>query len=121
MALSDPQSVTIGTTPGAVSLPRTSVGANSSVYNDGNGVAYLRISTSYAKRTRRTVRIDLNKIAPDPITAVNQKMSSSAYVVIDSPPSGFTVTELKDLAKALADWLNAASNANLIKVLGGES
>lgn len=121
MALSDPQAVTIGTTPGALTLPRTSTGANQSIYNDNNGTAYLRVSSSYAKRTRRTVRIDYNKIAPDPITAVNQKMSSSVYVVIDSPPSGFTVAELKDLTKSLADWLNASSNANLIKVLGGES
>jgi hypothetical protein len=52
---------------------------------------------------------------------VNTKLSASVYIVIDAPPSGFTVTELKDQVKALADWANASSNANLIKVLGGES
>lgn len=121
MALSDPQALTIGTTPGALSLPRTSSGSNNSVYNTNDGAAVFRISSAYAKRTRRNIRLDYTKIAPDPITAVNTKLSASVYLVVDAPPSGFTVTELKDQVKALADWLNASSNANLIKVLGGES
>lgn len=121
MALSDPQAITIGTTPGALSLPRTTSGSNNSVYNTNDGSAVMRISSTYAKRTRRTIRVDYSKIAPDPITAVNAKVSASAYLVIDTPPTGFSVTEQKDLVKALADWLNASSNANLIKVLGGES
>lgn len=121
MALSDPQSITIGTTPGTVSCPRTPAGANQGTFNDAGGTVYIRVAHNLSKRTRRTARVDLNKIAPDPITAVNQKMSASAYIVIDCPPSGFTVTELKDLVKGLTGWLTASSDANLLKVLGGEA
>lgn len=119
MALSDPQSVTIGTTPGAVSLPR--LGSGNGVFGAADGSVNFRVSSQTSKRTRRTIRLDHKKIAPDPITAVNTELSASVYVVVDVPPGGYTVTEQKDLVKALADWLNAGSNANLIKVLGGES
>jgi hypothetical protein len=78
----------------------------------------LTISSSEAKRNRRTVRLDFNKIAADPLTAVNAKFTGSVYLVIDSPTSGFTNTELLNQAHGLVAYL---TDANITKVLNGES
>jgi hypothetical protein len=40
---------------------------------------------------------------------------------MDLPPTGYTVTEVKDVAAGLIAWLTASSNANLIKLINGES
>lgn len=119
MALSDPQSVTIGAN--TRTLPRTSTNASSSVYTDvDNGVEFIA-STQTGKRKRTSIRVNLDKIAADPITAVNREIGASVYLVIDSPLTGFTRTELKDMVLGLTTWSTAGSAANLLKVLGGES
>jgi hypothetical protein len=74
-----------------------------------------------AKRNRFNVRLNAKKIAADPLTAVNQRISAGVYLVIDAPLSGFTRTELKELVVGIADWAKAGTNANLLKVLGEET
>lgn len=116
----DPQSVTINAV--ANSLPAVSRGANNSSYKKDDGTVVLTASHIYGKRTRRTARIDFSKIAADPlISAQNIKYSMSAYLVVDLPPTGFTITEAQYIVSALTTWLTASSNANSIKLLGGES
>lgn len=78
----------------------------------------MTISSAEAKRNRRTVRLDFNKIAADPLTAVNAKFTGSAYLVIDSPTSGFSNTELLNQVHGLVAYL---TDANITKVLNGES
>lgn len=122
MALADPQSITIGTTPGAVSLPRTSTGVNSSVYTSADSTTKESISHQYGKRNRHLVRVDFSKVAPDPFqTDVNQRFSMSAYVVIDAPADGFSVAEQKDVVTGLLSQLTASSGALITKVIGGEN
>ncbi len=122
MALADPQSVTIGTTPGAVSLPRTGLDAKEGYFSSSDGATKLRISHQYGKRNRHTVRLDYQKTAADPlVSGSNAVYSMSAYLVVDAPVSGFTVTEQKDVAVALMGFLTASTNAATTKVLGGES
>ncbi|DAD50408.1 coat protein [ssRNA phage Zoerhiza.2_25] len=120
MALADPQSVTIGaaTTP----LPRVSTGANTSAYQSADSTVQLTASHSYGKRNRRTARVTSTKITVDPLlTNVNVRVSASAYVVIDVPPSGFSAVEQKDLLLSIATWLSASSGANAVKLIGGEN
>lgn len=120
MALTDPQTLTIGAN--ARTLPRTSTGQNASTYTDiDNGVEFVVSKQVTSKRVRTSIRVNSDKIAADPITAVNTQLSSSIYLVIDAPPTGYTRSELKDLALALGTWMSAASAANLLKVLGGEN
>lgn len=120
MALADPQSVTVNSA--AQSLPRTSTGANSSVYTKDDGTVQVTVSHSYGKRYRRTARVTSNKIATDPlVTGVNVRVSASAYVVLDVPTSGFTAAEQKELLIAMATWLSASSGANAAKLVGGEN
>jgi hypothetical protein len=120
MAFTDPQSIDIGA--GAVSLPRTSVGQDNSVYTSADGLLQLKASSTYGKRNRRTLRIDVTKVTSDPfIPAQNVKVSMSYYVVIDAPPVGFTATEQLNIYKGLKALQLASSDALMSKLLGGES
>lgn len=119
MALADPQSITVAGV--ANSLPRTGIDRSSADYTSADGTLKFSVSHQYGRRNRSIVRVDTNKISADPLTDVKQKISASAYILIDRPPVGFTQTDLKDLVNGLTTWLTAGSSASLIKVLGGES
>lgn len=120
MSFADPQSVDVGA--GAVSLPRTSVGSNSSVYTSADGNLAYTISSLYGKRIRRTARITLKKNAADPLFPANfLPYSMSCYIVLDVPLFGFTPTEAKLAGVGLLTNLTAGTNANLIKLTQGEN
>ncbi len=118
--LADPQSVTINAV--AQSLPAIARGVNTSSYQKDDSTVKLTIAHQYGKRTRRTVRLDQNKISADPLVpAQNQKYSVSAYLVIDHPVTGFTNAEIKYLVDALTAYLTASSGAKVTSVVAGES
>lgn len=120
MAFSDPQSVTIATV--ATSLPRVSSGVNSGIFSTPDGLVKLTISHVYGKRTRSSIRLDFAKVAPDPlISAQNIKYSMSAYLVVDTPVTGYTVADAVSNVKALADYLSASTNARVTQLMGGEN
>lgn len=121
MALADPQSVTIGS---AVSLPRTGSGLNAGAFTSSDGNAKLEISHQFSRnsRVRRTARLTHRKIAADPLAADrNLEYSMTTYVVFDVPLVGYTVAEAVQVGTGLTTWLTASTNANMTKVLGGES
>lgn len=120
MAFSDPQSVTISAV--ANSLPRTSSGVNTGAFTKDDGNVKLVVSHQYGKRTRRTLRLEHSKIAPDPlISSTNIKHSMTAYIVVDTPVTGYTLAEAKAIADALVAYLAASSGAKLTQLLGGEN
>lgn len=120
MAFSDPQSVTINAV--ANTLPRTSSGTNNGVFTKDDGNVKLTVSNAYGKRTRRTIRLDHRKIAPDPlISAQNIEFSMSAYLVVDVPVTGYTIAEQKQIVDALTAYLTASSGARVTQLLGGEN
>jgi len=120
MAFNDPQSLTLNGS--AVSLPRTGSGVGSGTFTSNDGTSEIIVSSTYGKRTRRTARVNVSKIAPDPlISSQNIRYSSSVYLVVDQPVTGFTVAELTDIVKSITTWLSASSNANTTKLLGGEN
>jgi len=120
MAFSDPQSITIGAS--TASLPRTGSGPNSGTFTSPTGELKLTISHAVNKRARRTARIDIQKIVPDPLLpAVNAPRSASVYLVCDAPLTGFTGAELTDGIVAICDYLSASSGAAAARLLGGES
>lgn len=120
MAFSDPQSVTINAV--ANSLPRTSSGVNTGIFTKDDGNVKLTVAHAYGKRTRRTIRLDHRKIAPDPlISAQNIEYSMSAYIVVDVPVTGYTIAEQKQIVDALTLYLTASSGARVTQLLGGEN
>lgn len=117
--LADPQSVTIAGT--AVSLPRTGVNGTSADYTSADGAVSLRVQqTTNKDQTRTIVSLRSNKIAADPLTAVNRRLSSVVTVSFTNPVDGFTITELKDQFVGIATALTASSAALTTKILGGE-
>jgi hypothetical protein len=120
MAFADPQSITINAV--ANSLPRTSSGPNTGTFTSNDGAVKQTVSHAYGKRTRRTLRIDHQKVAADPFLAgTNTKYSMSAYVVVDVPVTGYTVTEAKQIVDGLLAALTASSGAKITQLLGGEN
>jgi hypothetical protein len=120
MAFADPQTVTINAV--ANTLPRTGFNPTSGIFTKDDGNVKLTVaSTSAAKRTRRTCRLDFRKIAADPLVSANNILySMSAYLVVDVPITGFTVTEQKQIVDALTLYLTASSGARVTQLLGGE-
>jgi hypothetical protein len=120
MSFTDPQSVTINAV--ANTLPRVSSGVNTGVFQTSDGNVKLSVSHAYGKRTRRTIRIDHSKVAPDPlISSTSVKYSMSTYVVVDTPVTGYTVTEAKQIVDALTAFLTGTSGARVTQLLGGEN
>jgi len=120
MAFADPQSVTIS--GATTSLPRTSAGSNEGSFTSNDGLIEQTVSSRYGKRTRRTFRLRHSKIAPDPlISSTSVKYSMTAYVVVDTPPTGYTVAEAKAVVDGLIAALSATSGAKITQLLGGEN
>jgi hypothetical protein len=116
----DPQSVTINAV--ANSLPRISSGINSGSFQKDDTTVKLEISHQYGKRNRRLVKLTHSKIAPDPlISSTNIRYSMSINLVVDTPTTGYTVAESKQVVDGLTAWLTASSGANITKLLGGEN
>lgn len=119
MALSDPQSITIGS---AISLPRVSIQGYESVYQAADRTVTESVKHQpSAKRTRSLMRVDKTVIAADPLTSLNGSYSGSVYVVMDFPQVGFTTSDRIAIATGLFTQLTASSNAVLTKLIGLES
>jgi hypothetical protein len=118
--LADPQSVTINAV--AKSLKRTGSGIDTGQFRTVDGIYSLNLSHAYAKRTRRTARLDYKVIAADVMdSSLNVPYSASVYLVADVPNVGITRADQGNLAIGFCDWLSASGYANLGKLLDGES
>lgn len=118
--LADPQSVTINSV--AVSLPRISSGQNSGTFVSNDGTVKEVVSHTYGRRNRRMFRLDHSKVAPDPlISSTNIVHSMGAYLVVDTPVTGYTVAEQKQVIDGLIAQLSASSGSLITKFLGGEN
>jgi hypothetical protein len=120
MAFSDPQTITINAV--AQTLPRTSSGINQGAFATSDGAYKESISHTYGNRTRRVLRLDASKVAADPLNPTqNKPYSMSAYLVVDIPTFGYSVTEQKQVVDGLVAYLAATSGAKVTQLLGGES
>ncbi len=117
--LTDPQAVTVGGT--AISLPRTGADKSSADYTSADGLSQMRVGQTVNASTKQTtISLKTNKIAADPITAVNSRKSAIWTITCRAPLDGFTATELKDQLVGLSNALTATSGALALKALGGE-
>jgi len=120
--LSDPQTVTIGSTPGAVSCARILVDGPKAIYRSADDTVTITVSHLETKegRIRHMTRLDRKIVAADPISALNSSKVASVYTVIDQPDFGFTDAALCEMLGALQNWLSANAAAISLKVLGNE-
>ena len=118
--LTEPQSVT---TDAAHSLPRVGMDSKSGEFANAADGYDLRITHDYSSsRQRHVVWLEQTKIVTDPLFSTqNKQVVARATLTVSGPMSGFTQTQLKELTKGLLGNLTASSDANLIKVIGGES
>ncbi|DAD51652.1 TPA_asm: coat protein [ssRNA phage Esthiorhiza.1_7] len=121
MALSDPQSVNLTGT--AASLPRTGGPVNGSgSFQSNDGTLSLEVKLSNTKRSSGIYRATIKKYSPNPLdTSVNVPVNASVFVGFNRPLQGFTVAEMVTALNGLVANLQAGTNANLQKFLGGES
>lgn len=120
MAFTDPIALTINAVP--YTLPKVSTEGDDTQYQTSDGLIVVKASHTYAKRNRHLLRIDHSKITADPfIPAENVKIGSSCYLVFDMPVSGYTATEMLQIYQGFKTWFTASSDANITKLLGGES
>jgi hypothetical protein len=119
VAFADPQSVTINSV--AQSLPRISSGVNTGTFQKDDSTVKLAVNHQYGTRTRRQIRLDHKKIAPDLFLDANVEYSMSAYLVIDVPKVGYTIAEQKQIVDALTAYLTASTGAKVTQLLGGEN
>nr|QDH86600.1 MAG: hypothetical protein H2RhizoLitter49761_000004 [Leviviridae sp.] len=123
MALTDPQSITIGGTTSP--LPRTFSEGNESAYTSADGLWKLSLNHSPVKqgRTRHLLRFDHAKIAANPLEAgENVRVNMAVYTVFDVPPPGFyTSAEILAVYTGFKSLYSASSDAVITKLIGGES
>jgi hypothetical protein len=89
-----------------------------STYRSGDAVHTFRISHTENGRNRRVARLENTKNATDPLTGLVKEVSASVYLVIDSPKTGYTDSEVTYLVDALKAWLTSTAIA---RILDGES
>lgn len=118
--LADPQSVV---TDAAHSLPRTGMTASSGGFSNSTDGYDLAVVHEYSSaRQRHVVWLEQEKIVTDPLFSTqNKQVVARATLTISAPQSGFTTVQLKELVKGLIGNLTASTDANLTKIIGGES
>jgi hypothetical protein len=61
-------------------------------------------------------------VTPDPyISAQNVKVGMAIYLVIDTPPAGYSNTEITQVYTGFKGLYTASSDAVITKLIGGES
>jgi hypothetical protein len=119
LALSDPQTVSIGT---ARTEARVITGERTATYAESSGASSLRVAHSLTKtRKRSLIQLTRFTVYTDPITDLKQELSASVNITIDRPMNGFTEAELLELLSGIATWGSASTNANYKAVLGLQS
>ena len=121
MAFTDPQTITINAI--AIPAPRQFTGSELGKFTSADGKTVLTIDPrSTAKRNRRTVRLNQEKVTADPLIATtNVRVGDMISFTIDRPKEGYSDAEVLLQASGLISWLTASSNANLIKLIAGEN
>jgi len=124
MAFSDPITITINAIANVFN--RSQSLTDGTVYRKATNDGILTIKSEYGKnasaRTRRYISLNYSKTAPNPlISAQNIVYDMTVGLTVNTPKTGFDTTEQKDIISGFLTMLTASSNANLLKLLGGES
>lgn len=110
------------TTVGASSLARINTGTTVGEFrNSGQGYT-LTVSPRVDKKAAYyALRLTQRKEIESSVTHVTSTAVAYVNVGFSMPNTGFTAAELSKLFADLSAWLTADSNANMVRVLNGES
>jgi hypothetical protein len=116
----DPQTITINAVP--ISLPRTGMTLDAGTFTKDDTNYKESITHAYGKRTRRTIRLDAKKLAPDVMDGqLMVPYSMAVYAVVDVPTVGYSLVEQKQICDGFLAYLTASSGAKVAQFLGGEA
>lgn len=131
--LSDPQTLYTGATAPAMNTTGTSrsfartflQGAETEyVFNDVSTGTLYKLHRNHnvtnKGRTRHLVEYSKEIVTADPLTADNVKSSAKVYMVIDSPPVGFSTSDLVSMTVEFLNYM-LQGNSTLTKFIDGES
>jgi len=122
MAFADPQSITIDGT--ATSLARVMSGTEVGTFVSSDTKLRLEVvpRVSNRNRTVRSAALKNVKITSDPLVATtNVRVNDTIRLMIDRPADGYSDAEVVKQVTGFIAWLTANTNANLIKLVGGEN
>lgn len=123
MALSDGFTITINGT--GYTFYRIPGKSGAGEYRTNDGLYTLTVSHQEGKRRRTVVRLDKSEVIADPYaTGRNVPIVTSQYHVFDTDSlviNGTGGTDQKNAFIGLSTWLQASTNAALIKIIAGEA
>lgn len=117
--LADPQNITPSV--GAKVANRTLTGTSLGRFVAGDGSVTLEVQTAPGARIRTVARLVENKVAADPLTALNSRYGQTIALTINRPMDGFSEADVLTSVKAFITWLTANTDANLKKIIAGEN
>lgn len=118
--LAESQSITLSI--GAQTANRYLTGTSLGQFIAGAGVAKIEVDHGTTKsRVRSVARVVENKIAPDPLTAVQGRVGQTIALTINRPMDGFSDADVLASVKGFIAWLTASTDANLKKIIAGEN
>lgn len=117
MAFADPQSLTVDATP--VSLPRVGSSLGAGAFRSSDQKYQLEVRHQSGTQERHNVKLSFADVVGNPLVpAQNLVVGTTVNLTVTHPRNGMTAESVKDIAVALAAW---ASEANLVKLIGGEN
>lgn len=118
----EPQSITADAT---YSLNKTGSGIGTGIFEKDDGTVKLTISHSVTKKGARKIHsvvVSQRKILADPYTTgLNKSVAQSVRITLDVDPDGYSLADQVKLLAGLSAWGTASTNANFLKLVGGES
>jgi len=118
MTIANPFVLTINAV--AQSLNKIDVSGSKSIYQKDDGTVKMTISHQSGKKNRRVIRVDFLAFTADPLIATqNVASTESFYFVSETPKSGFSVVQQKQVVDALLAAMTASSGALVTDLLAG--
>ena len=110
------------TTVGTKALARINTGTTVGEFKNSAEGLTLTVSPRLDKRSAYyALRLTRRKTVTAPVTNITSTATAYVNVGFSVPNTGFTAAELAQIFADLSAWLTADSNANINRVLNGES
>lgn len=122
MAFGNTQTITIDDTE--LTLERVFTGSTTGLFKSSDSATSIEVTPAVSRdgRQHRVARLRQKKTTTDPLVgSTNVRVEDFMSLNVNRPSDGYTDAEILKQATGFIAWLTANSNANLIKLIGGEN